>query len=206
MGTSAVATPAPGSDRRRGIIERMKVSTTKGRLLVANPALPDANFHRTVVLMLEHTGEGALGVVLNRPSELAVAEPLPRWEALAADPPVLFVGGPVDPSAAICLAEVAGQQAHTRWQPVLEGLGTLDLEADDESTAPVHRLRVFAGYAGWGPSQLESEIDAGAWFVVAAQTDDVMSSDPRGLWREVLRRQGGFLASLAAFPEDPSVN
>ncbi len=180
--------------------------THKGRLLVANPALPDPNFHRTVVLMLEHTADGAVGVVLNRPSQLTVAEPLPRWEALAADPPVLFVGGPVEPSSAICLAEVIGDEVEQSWQPVLDGLGALDLEADDEASAPVHRLRVFAGYAGWGPGQLEAEIDAGAWFVVAAETDDVMSPEPRGLWRAVLRRQAGWLTALASYPDDPSLN
>lgn len=179
----------------------------KGRLLVANPALPDPNFHRTVVLMLEHTGEGALGLVLNRPSDLAVAEPLPRWESLAAEPSVLFVGGPVEPGAAICLAEAPGCEEGPEWRPLLGQLGTLDLETERDTVLTcIRRLRIFAGYAGWGPGQLESEIEAGAWFVVASETDDPLSDDPTGLWRAVLKRQGGWLAAVSAFPAAPSMN
>jgi len=178
----------------------------KGRLLVANPALPDPNFHRTVVLMLSHGSEGALGVVINRPSELSLAGPLPVCEPLAAEPGVVFVGGPVEPGAAICLAEVEGSSDDgERWQQVLGSVGTLDLSAD-EMMLRVQRLRVFAGYSGWGAGQLETELEAGAWFVADARPDDALSSAPARLWREVLHRQGGWLAGLANFPEDPSSN
>lgn len=205
------------------------MTSLKGQLLVANPAMPDPNFHRTVVLLLAHQEDGALGVVLNRPSELDVDSPLPRWERLVADPPVVFVGGPVAPGAAICLARMAGPTAGdgtgdgasqgweppdpTRapglggWMPLVGELGTLDLEGDpDDLAIDVDAIRVFAGYAGWGPGQLENEIEAGAWFVVPAESGDALSGDPAQLWKRVLRRQGGRLALVAAYPTDPSLN
>jgi putative transcriptional regulator len=178
-----------------------------GRLLVATPLLPDPNFDRTVVLLLAHSTEGALGVVLNRPSEMELDSPLPRWERLAADPPVVFVGGPVAPGAAICLARLPAGRPTAGWTPVTGELGTLDLEQDpDEVAEGVAQIRVFAGYAGWGPGQLEGEIAAGAWFVVAAEPGDAMAHDPGQLWKQVLRRQGADLALMAAFPADPSSN
>jgi putative transcriptional regulator len=196
------------------------VTSLRGRLLVANPAMPDPNFNRTVVLVLAHTDDGALGVVLNRPSELDVDSPLPRWERLVANPPVVFVGGPVAPGAAICLARVpdppsVGDEIADGidpaglggWLPLVGELGTLDLERDpDDLAIKVEAIRVFAGYAGWGPGQLEGELGADSWFVVTAQASDALAGDPEQLWKRVLRRQGGSLALLAAYPADPSLN
>jgi putative transcriptional regulator len=189
----------------------------KGRLLVATPNLGDPNFERTVVLILEHGEEGALGVVLNRPSDLDLAEPLPEWARAAAHPPVVFIGGPVAPSAAVCLARVARAGAARGWEPVLGpsgplsgapgALGTLDLDSDpDETIAALDEIRVFAGYAGWGPGQLESEIEDGGWFVVDADAADPLSPAPENLWSAVLRRQRGALAFCAAYPPDPNLN
>jgi putative transcriptional regulator len=185
----------------------MAEPSLKGQLLVANPLLPDPNFDRTVVLVLAHEDEGALGLVLNRPSDTDIDAPLPRWERLAAEPPVVFVGGPVAPGAAICLARVPEGRLSEGWIPLLGELGTLDLEQDpDELTIGVEAIRIFAGYSGWGPGQLEQEIDVGAWFVLPANSDDPMSDDPEQLWKRVLRRQGGKLALVGAFPPDPSLN
>jgi putative transcriptional regulator len=178
-----------------------------GQLIVANPVLPDPNFDRTVVLVLAHEDKGALGLVLNRPSQMDVDDPLPRWERLAAEPPVVFVGGPVAPGAAICLATVPSGGPIPGWTPVTGQLGTLDLEQDpDEVGTGVSQIRVFAGYAGWAPGQLEAEIESGAWFVVDAEPADAMADDPGQLWKRVLRRQGADLAVVAAFPVDPSRN
>ncbi len=178
----------------------------KGKLLVATPNLSDPNFFRTVVLMLEHGEEGALGVVLNRPSELEVSEPLPAWATVAAQPPVVFVGGPVSPSSAICL----GRAEHVDgddWQPVVGPVGAVDLNlGPGDVTPPPEVVRVFAGYAGWGPRQLEAEILAGGWFVVDAEPDDALSPAPDELWSAVLRRQPGRLALFANHPLDPSTN
>jgi putative transcriptional regulator len=180
----------------------------KGRLLVATPGLYDANFFRTVVLVVEHNDEGAAGLVLNRPSDSGLGDgPLGEWSDLAADPPLVFVGGPVQPSAAICLARRGPSGEPDGWQPVVGGLGVLDLgrELDDVRT-DIDRLRVFAGYSGWGAGQLESEIEEGSWFVLEADPEDALSSQPGGLWRFVLKRQGGKLALVSNFPSDPSLN
>jgi putative transcriptional regulator len=170
-------------------------ATLKGKLLVALPVLRDPNFDRTVVFVLEHSDGGAAGVVLNRPSPLSVAEPLADWMALASSPSVVFFGGPVEKNGVIGLAESGSH------------LTTVDLElGPDALDDPIGSVRVFAGYAGWGPGQLEDEIGAGAWLVVAAAAGDVMSEDPENLWVEVLRRQEGRLAAVAAFPRDPTLN
>jgi putative transcriptional regulator len=179
----------------------------KSRLLVANPAMPDPNFHRTVVLVLEHSPEGALGLVLNRPSDTEVGGALPEWGRLAVEPPVVFVGGPVEPTAAICLAELDEEQEGERWRPLVGELGTLDLTAEEADLAGrVRGLRVFAGYAGWSAGQVEGELEVSAWFVVDAEPGDALGPRPGDLWHDVLRRQGGWLASLAAYPDDPSTN
>jgi putative transcriptional regulator len=189
----------------------MALVSLKGRLVVATPALPDPNFDRTVVLLLAHSEEGAAGVVLNRPSDMHLSEPLPKWDRLAADPPVVFVGGPVGPGGAICLAQgkpgLTSDQQAVGWTPLLDELGTLDLEQDpDDIGGGIEAIRVFAGYAGWGAGQLEREISAGAWFVIPSQTNDAVSAEPLGLWKRVLRREGGRLAIVAAFPADPELN
>ncbi|HWH34261.1 MAG TPA: YqgE/AlgH family protein [Acidimicrobiales bacterium] len=179
-----------------------------GRLLVASPRLADPNFARTVVLVLAVEDEGgALGVVLNRPSETAVDDPLPAWADLAADPAVVFVGGPVATDGAIGLARGSTSSAGHGWAPVTGRLGTVDLGSDPEDVdVPVETLRVFVGHAGWGPGQLQAEIDEGAWVVLDAAPDDVVCAKPDDLWRLVLRRQGGKVAWLANVPLDPRVN
>ena len=186
----------------------MRAASLRGRLLVATPGRHDPSFDRTVVLLLEHTAEGAVGVVLNRPSDVGVGAPLPEWERLAAEPGVVFHGGPVQPGAAIGLARRTEAATPGKgWSPVVGRLGTVDLSAPpDEVAARVEGVRVFSGYAGWGPRQLEGELDHAAWVVVAAEPTDVFSPDPERLWRTVLRRQRGSVAWLANFPPDLSAN
>lgn len=176
----------------------------QGRLLVATPDLSDPNFALTVVLLLDHSDEGAVGVVLNRPSDLEVAEALPDWAHLVGEPPVLFVGGPVRPNAVIGLAAHDGPLP-AGWQPVLPGIGVIDL-GEQEPVDVDATLRVFAGYAGWSAEQLEGEIEEGAWFVVDAEPGDALTDEPESLWEDVLRRQGGRLAMFALCPADPSQN
>ena len=179
----------------------------KGRLLVASPSLGDPNFEHTVVLILEHGEDGAIGVVLNRPTGTDVSDPLPGWRRLAAEPAVLFAGGPVAPEAAICLARSWPDEFTDAYEPLLGALGTVDLSVDpDDVSSAVQAVRIFAGYAGWGEGQLESEIAQGAWFVVDARAEDVLSGDPERLWADVLRRQRGTLAFYANFPTDPALN
>ena len=179
-----------------------------GRLLVAQPALRDPNFDHTVVLVLEHTDEGAIGVVLNRPSEFDVDGALPNWASLATHPAVVFVGGPVlEEGAAICLARARGPVPADLFKPVLLGVGTLNVDQPPGSAGEaIEEVRLYAGYAGWSGGQLEGEIEAGGWFVVDARPLDGFSTDPAGLWRAVLGRQRGELAWFAHFPPDLQMN
>jgi putative transcriptional regulator len=176
------------------------------RLLVATPPLVDPNFDRTVVLLLEHGDEGALGVVLNRPTGTPLDEAVPEWAGLATGPPVVFAGGPVAPDAVIALGLSLESKERDGWMPIEGGLGTVDLGRAPDEVPELDTLRVFAGYAGWAPGQLEGELERGAWFVVVLDIDDVFGDDPQDLWRRVLKRQGGRLAMFANCPADPSTN
>ena len=179
----------------------------RGRLLVAAPPLVDPNFDRTVVLMLEHGDEGALGLVLNRPSTTDLAEAVPDWNALASEPAVVFAGGPVQTDAVIALARSDVDEERDGWVPVGPGFGTVDLARPPiDVGVQIDAVRVFVGYAGWAPGQLEGELEAGAWFVVDVLLDDVFGGDPAALWQRVLRRQAGRLAMFANTPADPSTN
>lgn len=178
-----------------------------GRLLVAAPTMSDPNFARTIVLLVEVGTDGALGVVLNRTTEVAVAEVLDDWAALISPPAVLFRGGPVEVDSALGLARVREGEEPLGWRRACGDLGLVDLDAPVEVLAEaVSGMRIFAGYAGWGAGQLEDEIAEGAWFVVEGEDEDALNADAEGLWRRVLRRQGGRLAMLATLPEDPRQN
>lgn len=173
-----------------------------GRLIVATPALADGNFAHAVVLVVEHDADGTAGVVVNRPSDAAVTATLPRWASLAAEPGVLFVGGPVQREAIIALARTYGPTDGV--QPILSGVGVVDVSADPTLLgAVIAGVRVFTGYAGWSGGQLESEIAVGSWFVVDAHPEDVFTDEPEALWRHVLRRQGGVFTTI---PTDPTIN
>ena len=179
----------------------------KGKLLLATPPLVDPNFDRTVVLVLEHGEDGALGLVLNRPTQEQVEELLPAWCPMVTGQAVFFDGGPVEQAAVIGLAWVR-DEADGGSASIEEGLGTLDLSEEPERfDGRVQELRLFRGYAGWAPGQLEDELDANAWIVVDADRSDAFTGAPSTLWRDVLRRQGGPLARLAEqIPDDVSVN
>jgi putative transcriptional regulator len=180
-----------------------------GQLLVATPTLKDPNFDRTVVLLVAHEPGGALGVVLNRATEVPVADVLGNWSELAGDPAVLFEGGPVQPESAICLARTRPEVKRrvNGFHQVAGALGTIDLSADPERMRDsVAGIRVFAGYSGWSPGQLEDEISSGSWFVFDALPGDPFVNRPDDLWAMVLRRQGDILAAVAHFPPDPSLN
>jgi putative transcriptional regulator len=175
-------------------------------LLVATPPLVDPNFDRTVVLLLEHSAAGSIGVVLNRPGELAIEDALPGWERIAAEPERVFVGGPVAGDAAIALGSARRPDAGAGWEPVVGPVGTIDLHRDPlDVLGDITEVRIFAGYAGWAAGQLDAELEAEAWVVVPAVPEDV-TGRPDDLWRRVLRRQGGTVAWLANAPLDPSLN
>lgn len=178
----------------------------RGRLLVATPPLVDPNFDRSVVLLLEHGEDGALGIVLNRPTDAPLLSVVPEWHAHASAPGVVFSGGPVAPEAVIALA-LGGDDTSTGWVSVLGDVGTVDVGRDPaELDFRLEAMRIFVGYSGWAPGQLESELEAKAWFTVTTRSSDPFSADPAGLWREVLRRQHGRVAMFANYPADATVN
>lgn len=194
-------------------MDHMGSDPRAGRLLVATPLLGDPNFKRAVVLIVEHEDtEGTLGVVLNRPTKIPVGQVLEQWTELTSDPSVLFRGGPVAQNSALALAMVPGKEEPLGWRaldgaPALARLGLLDLDTPPRLLAPaIQSLRVYAGYAGWSPGQLDAEIDEGAWFVLPAEPADIFAVQPERLWRAVLQRQEGDIAFLATYPEDPSLN
>ena len=189
--------------------EHVRTQLEAGRLLVATPSLLDPNFERTVVLLLDLDENGALGVVLNRPSTVPVADILPEWAEAAGMPGVLFQGGPVSTDAALAVAALptAGAEEPVGFRRLYDDIGIVDLDTPAEIIGPaLSGMRVFAGYAGWSEEQLVDEVESGSWYVVPSDSGDVFGDDPRGLWMRVLRRQPGELAWMSTRPLDPTMN
>jgi putative transcriptional regulator len=181
------------------------VDSLRGHLLVAAPDLLDPNFHRTVVLVGEHGEEGAMGVVLNRRSDVTVEDAVPALTELVDGDELVHVGGPVQTQAIVVLAEF--DDPEHAGVLVFGTVGFLPGEvADADELGDLARARVFAGYAGWGPGQLESELAESSWIIEPAQPEDVFTPDPGALWSAVLRRKGGPFTLLATMPTDPSLN
>jgi putative transcriptional regulator len=179
------------------------MESARGKLLIAGPTLLDPNFWRTVVLVIEHNEEGALGLVLNRPSETTVADAVPQLEDLVDPAEELFIGGPVQPSSVIVLGEFEdpGDAALISFGDV----GVLRASLDDP-VAGVRNGRAFVGHAGWGPGQLDSELERGDWILEPAKLGDAFTANPQGLWSDVLTRKGGSYALVARMPPDPTMN
>ena len=170
----------------------------RGHLLIAAPSLFDY-FRRAVVLVLEHTPEGAMGVVLGRETETLVADAVPPLAELADDDDVVYLGGPVAPAAVVALGEFEDPaEAGTQ---VVGSLGTLDPDGANDS---LRRMRVFAGYAGWAPGQLDGELEQDAWIVLPADPADPFRDGD--IWSDALGRKGGRYRLMATMPADPSLN
>jgi putative transcriptional regulator len=177
-----------------------------GRLLVALPVLEDPAFARSVVLLIDHDEDGALGVVLNRASDVPVRDAVDSLIDLISAPDVLFGGGPVEPDALVAIGQAMDGVSQTDTTFV-EGLRLVDLDQDPVMAGvELSQVRLFAGYAGWAPGQLEHEIWNGAWVVVDVEPSDVFTSAPETLWTRVLARQPGTLRLLAEFPPDANLN
>jgi putative transcriptional regulator len=177
------------------------VESLQGQLLISSPQLHDPNFRRTVVLMTHHDDEGAMGVVLSRPSEIRVADAVPELADLPGAGDLVYVGGPVQPEAVVVLIEHESEPG----LPIVGNVAFMSAGTDVEELDAV-RTRVFAGYSGWGPGQLEDELEESSWIVVPAEPDDAFAPDPDELWRAVLHRKGGKFALIATMPYDPKLN
>ncbi len=179
------------------------MTSLQGKLLVSSPALVDPNFRKTVVLVAHHDENGAIGLVLSRPSELPAAAAVPILEGMPGATDPVFVGGPVQPEAFMVLAEF--DDVEQAAAPILGRVGFMPADAEPDELAIV-RLRLFAGYSGWDGGQLEAELAEDSWLVVDAIADDAFADDPDELWRTVLHRQGGRFSLLENMPFDPGLN
>jgi putative transcriptional regulator len=181
------------------------MDSARGQLLIAGPALVDPNFWRAVVLVVEHSEEGAFGLVLNRPSETSVGDAVPELEDVIDPAESLFIGGPVQPASVVILGhfEDPGDAALLAFDDVGVLAATSSLE---EMSVGLRAARAFVGHSGWGPGQLESELERDDWIVEPARLQDAFSAAPRDLWAAVLTRKGGSYALVARMPLDPSLN
>lgn len=180
------------------------MESLRGQLLISSGSLFDPNFRHTVVLVGEHNAEGAFGVVLNRALDVTVAEAVPPLGALVGPSEFLFEGGPVQPSSPVLLAEFAHPEAADLL--VFGSVGFLVGEVSEDVRPGILRARVYAGYSGWGPGQLEQEMREGAWIVDPALEEDVFTDAPDMLWSRVLERKGPEYRRLSRMPFDPSMN
>jgi putative transcriptional regulator len=179
------------------------VDSLQGKLLVSSPALVDPNFRKTVVLIAHHDGDGAMGLVLSRPSDVAASEAVPLLEGIPGAEEPVFVGGPVQPEAFMVLAEF--DDPAEAAAPIMDGLGFMPADAEPDDLS-IRRVRLFAGYSGWGVGQLEAELAEDSWIVVDAVPDDAFADDPDELWRAVLHRKGGPFSLMENMPFDPGLN
>jgi putative transcriptional regulator len=175
----------------------------QGKLIVSSPSLIDPNFRKTVVLIAHHDEEGALGLVLSRPSDVAAVDAVPVLGGLPGAEDPVFVGGPVQPDAFMVLAEF--EDVDDAAAAIIGGLGFMPADAEPGELA-IKRLRLFAGYSGWGSGQLEDELAEDSWIVVEAAADDAFADDPDELWRAVLQRKGGRFSLMENMPFDPGLN
>jgi putative transcriptional regulator len=176
-----------------------------GQLLVASPALRDPNFQRTVILIGAHSKDGAMGIVLNRPSQVTVGQAVPQLEPAVDEQDPVYLGGPVQPDSIVMLGEFLDPSPAGLL--VLGRIGFPAPEAGIEELAEATtRRRVYAGYAGWSEGQLDAELEQGDWIAHPARPEDVFTESPEELWSEVLERKGGSFALLARMPMDPNMN
>lgn len=180
------------------------MDSLRGHLLVSGPGLWDPNFRRTVVLIGHHDDEGAVGVVLNRPLDATVEEAAPPLSPLVRSGETLFRGGPLQPEAAVVLADF--EDPDRAGVLALDSIGFLPEESDADSLGGLRRARVFAGYAGWGAGQLEAEMAEDSWHATPALPGDIFTDSPEGLWARAVGRLGPGFRLLTTMPLDPTQN
>ena len=180
------------------------MNSLRGQLLISSGGLYDPNFRHTVVLVGEHNTEGALGIVLNRALDVKVDDVIPALSDWVPQGELLFEGGPVQPTSPVLLAELTDSTLADI--PVMGAIGFLVGEISTELRRSVRRARVYAGYSGWGPGQLEQEMDVDSWIIDPAREEDVFTDAPDLLWSRVLRRKGPEFHYMSRIPFDPSMN
>lgn len=196
------------ADRLFNALERNEPAP--GQLLISAPGAPSPSFSRSVVLIVDHSPAMSFGVVLTSRSDVAVFNVLPDWLPVVAKPQALYIGGPLNQQSVVGLAMTktgVDIDSHPQLNRLAPRLAHVDMRADPEDLADyVDGLRLFAGYAEWGPGQLDNEIERGDWFVTPALPQDVITPGPADLWGDVMRRQDMPLPLYATFPEDLDSN
>jgi putative transcriptional regulator len=180
------------------------MESLQGRLLISSGGLFDPNFRHTVVLVGQHNADGALGVVLNRALDVTVQSAVPVLGPLVPTGEPLFQGGPVQPTSPVLVAEFTHPELADLL--IFGSVGFLVGEISADVQPGILRARVFAGYSGWGPGQLEAELEDDAWIIEPAREDDVFTEVPELLWSQVLERKGPEYKHLSRMPYDPSMN
>lgn len=185
---------------------RNKIKPEKGRLLISEPFLPDPNFERTVVLLCEHNEEGSFGFVLNKPSILKVSEVMDDITELDN---VVYVGGPVQQDTLHFIhrntllenaVEIVDQ---IFWGGAFENLMVLV----ETRQITGNDIRFFLGYSGWGPGQLDAELEQDSWIVCDYVTDQLLfDTGPEIMWRKALENMGGRFSMYSNYPVDPRLN
>lgn len=180
------------------------MESLRGQLLISSGGLYDPNFRHTVVLVGEHNADGALGVVLNRALNLTVEETAPELASLVSAGEWLYEGGPVQPSSPVLVAEFSVPSLADLL--VFDSVGFLVGEVSPRAAEHIVRARLFAGYSGWGPGQLEAEMAVDSWILESARAEDVFTAEPDLLWSRALQRKGEEFRQMSRMPFDPSMN
>jgi putative transcriptional regulator len=178
----------------------------QGSLLVSEPFLLDSYFKRAVVLLSEHDEQGTLGFILNKPTDVKLNEAVDDFPEF--DVP-LFFGGPVETDTLFYIHTVG--ELITGAKEIVQGIwwggdyDRLKFLIDTRQIRP-DQIRFYAGYSGWEPKQLDSELKEKAWMISNANEKFTFFENPKSLWSQVLRSMGNEYAILANFPEDPNLN
>jgi putative transcriptional regulator len=178
----------------------------QGQLLLDGGQLAGSFFHRGVVLVCSHDVEGAFGLVLNRTTGKEAGEVIlaDLGEKLKEEP--VFLGGPVQPASLSFLHTDQFVPQANVMQNLNVGHSMDGLMELGESYSSTQKLKIFAGYSGWSPGQLEDEMKRGSWLTHPASVELIFDTDPAILWQHILRRMGWNYRLLAESPDDPSLN
>ncbi len=186
----------------------MDLKLTKGVFLLASPRLRDPNFRQTVVLLCEHGPEGALGVVVNRPTAMSISEALPQVPIIEGAGHVLYAGGPVQTNQVMLLYRGSQfpENAHHVFDGVCLGGDIGMVERILTTTDNKEFFRAYLGYSGWGPGQLEGEMNTGSWVLVPADPMWVFEKDASSIWHDMVLTLDDTYRPYAEMPFDPSCN
>jgi putative transcriptional regulator len=182
------------------------IKPQKGSLLISEPTLKDSYFNRSVVLIVEHNNDGTVGFILNKQIDIDLNSIVRDFDEIEAS---VFFGGPVNKDNLFFIHSfgkaIEGALQITNklfWGGDFTMLK--DILRKDKSN--LQKVRFFIGYSGWDPGQLQMELDQNSWVVKSMVEDNILSSSPKNLWKDILRNMGNEVALLSFFPENPQLN